>query len=117
MGMPSGVILGNGKAVSIGAYVRAIQIAKANPSATFKHGLTGWWPVTGAEIVQQFSAGVQERINQRGGLVMREPNRSRIQRALVERVTVECRWCGSSMAYVARERRFCSGSCRRDHYH
>lgn len=50
--------------VSLGAYVRAIKTAKANPAAMFKTGLTTWWPTTGAEIVQQFRCGMHDRISQ-----------------------------------------------------
>jgi len=50
--------------VSLAAYVKAIKTAKANPAATFKHGLTTWWPTTGAEIMQQFRRGMHDRINQ-----------------------------------------------------
>lgn len=53
-----------GRAVPLGAYVAAIKVAKANPTKRFKTGLTTWWPTTGAEIMQQFMAGVQDRINQ-----------------------------------------------------
>lgn len=50
--------------VSIGAYVQAIKLAKANPNAEFKHGLTCWWSCTGAEIMEQFRAGMHDRITQ-----------------------------------------------------
>lgn len=49
--------------VTIGAYVRAVQLAKRHPDTTFKHGLTTWWPTTGAEIMAQFRQGMVERIN------------------------------------------------------
>ncbi len=52
------------ESVTVGQYVAAIRLAKENPAAEFKHGLTTWWPVTGAEIMRQFRAGVQDRINQ-----------------------------------------------------
>lgn len=52
------------KRVRLGPYVEAIKIAKANPDQEFKHGLTTWWPTTGAEIVKQFRASVHDRINQ-----------------------------------------------------
>lgn len=52
-----------GRSVGIGAYVAAVKRAKANPDAEFKHGLTTWWPTTGAEVVRQFRAGMHERIN------------------------------------------------------
>lgn len=54
-----------GKSVTLGVYVAAIRSAKANPDTTFKHGLTAWWPCTGREIMQQFCAGMHDRINQR----------------------------------------------------
>ena len=49
--------------VSLGAYLSAIRLAKANPNREFKHGLTTWWPTTGAEIMRQFRQGMHERIN------------------------------------------------------
>lgn len=49
--------------VSLGAYVTAIKLAKANPDMEFKHGLDCWWPTTGREIVKQFSSGLNIRIN------------------------------------------------------
>ena len=52
------------RTVTLGAYVRAVKLAKANPNAEFKTGLTTWWPVTGSEIMQQFRRGVHDRINQ-----------------------------------------------------
>ena len=54
-----------GKSVTLAAYVAVIRSAKANPDMTFKHGLTAWWPCTGREIMQQFRAGMHDRINQR----------------------------------------------------
>ncbi len=49
--------------VSLRAYVTAVRLAKANPEIEFKHGLSTWWPTTGAEIMQQFREGLMERIN------------------------------------------------------
>lgn len=53
-----------GRKVPLGAYVAAVKLAKANPTAEFKTGLTTWWPTTGAEVVAQFWRGVEHRINQ-----------------------------------------------------
>ena len=50
--------------IPLGAYVQGIKLAKANPTATFKHGLDTWWPVTGEEIMHQFRRGMHDRINQ-----------------------------------------------------
>jgi len=52
------------KRVSLGSYIRAIKLAKANMDREFSHGLTCWWPCYGADIVDQFLSGVHDRINQ-----------------------------------------------------
>jgi hypothetical protein len=52
------------RTVTLGAYLKAVRAAKANPSVEFKHGLTCWWPCTGAEILGQFLSGLHDRINQ-----------------------------------------------------
>ena len=52
------------KRVPIAAYVAAIKIAKANPGREFKTGLDTWWPTSGAEIVEQFRAGMHRRISE-----------------------------------------------------
>lgn len=51
------------KRIPLGAYVRGVKAAIANPTMEFKHGLTTWWPVTGADIRRQFYDGLTERIN------------------------------------------------------
>lgn len=53
-----------GRHVSLRNYLAAVRNAKANPTAEFRHGLTCWWSCTGADIMRQFLAGVQDRINQ-----------------------------------------------------
>lgn len=50
--------------IPLGLYVKAVKTAKANPAVEFKSGLTTWWPTTGAEILQQFTSGMMDRINQ-----------------------------------------------------
>lgn len=50
--------------VSLGAYVKAIKMARDNPDVEFKHGLTTWWPTTGREVMSQFRHGINDRINQ-----------------------------------------------------
>ncbi len=52
------------RSVTLGSYVRAVKMAKANPDRTFITGLTTWWPTKGSEIVEQFRAGMTDRINQ-----------------------------------------------------
>jgi hypothetical protein len=50
--------------VSLAAYVKAIKLARDNPDAEFKHGLTTWWPTKGREIMKQFHYAMNDRINQ-----------------------------------------------------
>jgi hypothetical protein len=50
--------------VSLAAYVAGVKQSKANPSVTFTHGLTCWWPCTGEEIIRRFCEGIHDRINQ-----------------------------------------------------
>jgi len=50
--------------ITLRQYLNGIKLAKANPDAEFKHGLTCWWPCTGEDICKQFFDGVQDRINQ-----------------------------------------------------
>ncbi len=50
--------------VTVGQYVQAVKMAKANPDATFKKTLTDWLPGTGRQIMQEFMRGVMDRINQ-----------------------------------------------------
>jgi len=53
------------KQIPLGVYVEGVKRAKRHPGATFPHGLTTWWPTTGAEILRQFRRGMHERINDR----------------------------------------------------
>lgn len=50
--------------VTLGQYVQAVKMAKANPLGEFKHGLTCWWAVTGEEVMRQFVDGMQVRISE-----------------------------------------------------
>ena len=52
------------RSVSLGAYVRAVKLAKENPDREFRHGLTCWWPCSGKDILRQFREGMTDRINQ-----------------------------------------------------
>jgi len=52
------------RTVTFADYNQAVRLAKAFPGATFKTGLTTWWPTTGAEIMRQFRDGMMDRINQ-----------------------------------------------------
>ncbi len=52
------------KTVTIGQYVKAIKMAKANLDMEFRYGLTCWWTCTGRDIMRQFRAGMMQRISE-----------------------------------------------------
>jgi hypothetical protein len=54
---------GPDKWLTLGQYVKVVKTAKAAKATEFKCGITCWWPVTGAEVVNQFYRGVEDRIN------------------------------------------------------
>ena len=51
------------RTVTLGQYVRAVRLAKANMDREFTHGLTTWWPTMGAVIAKQFRDGLHQRIS------------------------------------------------------
>ena len=107
--------------VTIASYVATIKHAKANPTAIFKHGLDTWGPTTGAEIARQFRDGVTDRINKRGGIVVRPydwRNDSRFMREMQRRVKRTCRWCGATLTRYNpnSDHNFCSAGCARDYW-
>jgi hypothetical protein len=46
-------------------YLAGLRRAKAEPDQMFKHGLRGWWPVTGREVVAEYRDDLHRRINHR----------------------------------------------------
>jgi len=52
------------KWITLGQYVKAVKMAKANPDVIFPRGITSWWPTTGTEVMRQFMRGVHDRISQ-----------------------------------------------------
>lgn len=65
----------NGKSVPARVYMAGLATAKANPAATFKTSLHGWWPATGAEILDQYRQDMHKRISTRSG---EKPARCRV---------------------------------------
>jgi hypothetical protein len=99
-------------------YVEIVRLAKADFTARFRRTFSGFWPGTSADILRQFREGVHDRINKRGGLIIREANSKRIDAERERRVISECRWCGSSLGgYRVHHARFCDASCRHDYHH
>ena len=57
------VVLGSGRRVSLGQYVRAVRIAKANPEAWFPQTLCSWAGGRGQTVTAEFVEGLLDRIN------------------------------------------------------
>jgi hypothetical protein len=91
------IVLSEGLRVPIPQYVKAIKTAKANPGMTFKRGLTGWWPVTGADIVRQFVEGmVMDHCNR--GIKTGEMTDGKLVRAYRKHnIRQKCFECGCDM--------------------
>ena len=114
--MPTKIItLGGGKQVPLSSYVAGIKTAKANPRATFSHGLTGWWPITGKEILDQFRDGIHDRINIRGKIIHPVCNMDRYTEK--RRLAAHCAWCESPIPKPHFnpnvKHNFCSDDCNR----
>lgn len=119
---PHFIQLGDGKRVRVADYVAGIRLAKANPDRTFKHGLGGWWPETGREILAAYRRHVDTVINRRAGITddgMGPSERrnaawlllcARIAAGLVIR---KCKWCGGSFTPRNVNDRWCEQSCAR----
>lgn len=112
--------LDDGRVFPIAQVLRIVRAAKENPSMEFGQSLRrSWGGGTGRDILREFSGYVQDEVNRRGGIMLREPNEKRIQRRLdLERARLgcECRWCGSHMAWKPQHARFCELSCYRSYY-
>lgn len=62
----------DGFQMSIPDFIKAIRKAKDNPKLTFSRSIKGWWPATGEEILREYRQMINDKINKRGGLVVRE---------------------------------------------
>ena len=107
------ITLPNRKQVTLGAYVAAWKtLLTCDPDEEVR-GWT-WYPIEARYVLRAMREGLQDRINQRGGLVIREANPSRIRRQCEQRLRHSCKWCGSPLGRYAPEHdRFCERSCAR----
>lgn len=82
-----------------------------------------WFSVSVREVLADMRAGLHDRINQRGGVVLpcdTAARRARFGRRLDRArklIPCECRWCGSLLPqWAPYHARFCDASCRRAYY-
>ena len=56
------------KRIPVPVYVDTLKkVFSADPCTEYAHGLTTWWPATGADIRREFRQSIHERINIRSG--------------------------------------------------
>ena len=116
IGLPSGL------RVPIGHYASTWRELKTMEPGQSVRGWS-WFSVSVREVLSDMRAGLHDRINQRGGIVLpfdTQARRSRLHRRLTEArklIPCECRWCGSLLPqWAPYHARFCDASCRRAYY-
>lgn len=120
--------LPDGRQILLSEYLRSWKKLLTLPPQTSVERWE-WFPCSAAEILRQISAGVHDRINQRGGLSVRQSTARqdlaatvrvhRKLRTLVLRdlLSCPCRWCGRELVvYHSPKNRFCDLSCERAFY-
>jgi len=75
--MPKGFILPNGKAISTKAFVHSWKTLKTLPPNEMVNGWN-WFATNARWILKAISDGVHDRVNRRGGLVVRELTETRL---------------------------------------
>lgn len=110
------ISLPGGVRVSPRAYLAALRLAMANPTASFKQSFndpTGWMGGhTGASIVREWQAMLEEKWTAK---LSPEQTAERAFWADQHRRELErercCKWCGQQVG-----RDFCDGGCYRAYY-
>jgi predicted Zn-ribbon and HTH transcriptional regulator len=110
------IVLGGGRQVTIGQYVQAVKLAKANKNTTFKRSLcSDWIPATGQEIVWEFLRGVQDRINKHMVIMTDKRKDSRLLKHIRNHGR-KCKNCGRVFFPKTVNDHFCSPDCNRQYY-
>lgn len=109
------ITLPNGKRATLAQYTAAwyalIDCHPATPIRNWDH-----FERCAGDVLAAIRRGLQDRINTRGGLVIREASEARIRRQLEKRVRPSCRWCGTQLdRYEPKHFQFCDAECRRSH--
>jgi hypothetical protein len=98
----------------MGAYVKGILLAKANPDAEFSRSLCGWAPASGRQIMAEFFDMVRDHCN-RGLVIAGEIGMKRALRRWKAGIPSRCRECGAEFLrhYPNNDNdRYCSPGCR-----
>ena len=116
------IVLPSGARVSIGHYASTWRELKTMEPDQSVRGWN-WFSVSVREVLADMRAGLHDRINQRGGVVLpcdTAARRARFGRRLDRArklIPCECRWCGSLLPqWAPYHARFCDASCRRAYY-
>lgn len=110
------IVLPNGKSVGLGVYCSSWRILKTVRPGKHVHGWE-WYPVPAYRILASIRAAIHDRINQRGGLVVRECSERRLLIMMQRHLISHCNWCGQSLGqYAPKHARFCDHSCRQSYF-
>ena len=78
------ITLPNGKQVRLSVYCAAWRTLKTLDPSEERKGWE-WYPVKAGLILRRISEGVHDRVNKRGGLVVRELSDNRLHRLIRKR--------------------------------
>lgn len=106
------IALSGGRRVTPAAYLGALRLAQANPSATFNESFRDRFPASGAEIVAEHFQMLRERW---AGWTANcgKGNRAARRAQALRDAAAKCHWCGTRTGSTAR--RFCCSSCARSY--
>lgn len=105
-----------------GAYARGwkdlVRLAKSGLDCTVTARAFGYdFPVSPAELVLAWRKALQNRINVRGGMMIRDLSDDRLHRKRAIHLRYACKFCGIDVGYRRWEyQRFCSAQCRHSYY-
>jgi len=113
------IVLPNGHQVTLGEYVRSWKAIQAlHESGQGRRLVANWghFPTAASEILGAIRRGVMDRINIRGGLVIREDRGywRRWHKAVARgKVVRRCGWCGTEFRPAKPMQACCSDDCFR----
>jgi hypothetical protein len=110
------IILPNGKQCGLTTYVHAWKtIRRMVRDGNGREEIKGFgdWPRPAASILRSIQYGVDDRVNIRGGVILRDcyPMKRLCKRIKAGRMVRKCKWCGQEFKPQLPRQRCCSEQC------